>query len=343
MELKQAAQFGQQDALDGLRGLSALLVLLGHHGLISHGYLGLSILNGLSGFLVTRRLIDELEFTGGIDFQKFYLQRARRILPAFLVSVGFVRMVFNTPGLWSTLLFVNNWVLALNGNLGELTPTWALSQEIQFYFIWPLILRFLWARRPPAQALINQVILFTAFLGIFIPMGMNPSWASWGYFSPFVRFGEILTGCVAALAWYYKSDFCISSFFAWIILPLQYWIATRVDCPMTFRLFLVCFLTNIMILYLVQHANSHLAQLLSIGSLRYVGKISYSLFLFGEPIRHVVTGYVLRASLVTPLSLICAVLVAVISWTYVESPFRLKRTDELNDLTVVTKEFTKPL
>src|SRR4051794_26803987 len=74
-------------ALDGIRGIAVILVILGHAGLVSFGYLGVDVFFVLSGYLITKLLIRELSETGRIHFVNFYIRRWLRLAPALLLLV----------------------------------------------------------------------------------------------------------------------------------------------------------------------------------------------------------------------------------------------------------------
>src|SRR5436305_1570393 len=77
--------FGYEPALDGIRAVAVLFVMLGHLGLVYAGGLGVDIFFVLSGYLITAILVSEFETTGGISLKKFYARRALRILPAVIL------------------------------------------------------------------------------------------------------------------------------------------------------------------------------------------------------------------------------------------------------------------
>lgn len=147
-------------ALDGLRTLAVVAVVLYHLNLTwaQGGLLGVTIFFVLSGYLITRLLLNEVAKTGRIDLKSFWIRRIRRLVPA-VVTVVFVTCalctVFNhvmltkmRPDILPSLLFFNNWwQIAQNvsyfnalGDPSPLTHFWSLAIEEQFYLIWPPLL-----------------------------------------------------------------------------------------------------------------------------------------------------------------------------------------------------------
>ena len=144
-------------ALDGLRTLAVVAVVLYHLNLTwaQGGLLGVTIFFVLSGYLITRLLLNEVAKTGRIDLKSFWIRRIRRLVPA-VVTVVFVTCalctIFNhvmltkmRPDILPSLLFFNNWwqiaqdVSYFNalGDPSPLTHFWSLAIEEQFYLIWP--------------------------------------------------------------------------------------------------------------------------------------------------------------------------------------------------------------
>lgn len=140
-------------ALDGLRGIAVLLVVL-YHGPwpgVSGGFVGVDLFFVLSGFLITRLLIDEWARSGTIGLRAFYRRRAIRLLPAVLflvVAVWLLAALFDAPMIeddlgprtgWA-LSYVANWhsvVTRTHG--GVFGHLWSLSVEEQFYVVWPVV------------------------------------------------------------------------------------------------------------------------------------------------------------------------------------------------------------
>ena len=145
-------------ALDGLRGAAVVAVLAFHLGLIRGGYLGVDLFFTLSGFLITGLLVAEWRAHGRIDLRRFWVRRARRLLPAMLlvlVAVAFATRRWGSATTYAsvrwdalaTLAYAANWRSVLAGtdywNLfarpSPLEHTWSLAIEEQFYLVWPLV------------------------------------------------------------------------------------------------------------------------------------------------------------------------------------------------------------
>ncbi len=135
---------GHRPALDGLRGIAIVAVLLLHFGPTTFlgGGLGVDLFFVLSGFLITRKLIEEDREFGGISIRRFCRARVRRLMPAMLAVVATCATA--SGAIW-TLLYVANWSRAFGGMRGPLEHTWSLAIEEQFYIVWPIV--FLGIRR----------------------------------------------------------------------------------------------------------------------------------------------------------------------------------------------------
>jgi peptidoglycan/LPS O-acetylase OafA/YrhL len=138
-----------------VRGIALISVLAMHvsYVLISGGGLGVDLFFVLSGFLITRLLLRELESTGSVDLARFYLRRAGRLYPALLVALLLAFVLWplseTSKGPWSDAFFPVAFYYANYiepDRLGTLIPTWSLAVEEHFYLAWPLFLTLLFAR-----------------------------------------------------------------------------------------------------------------------------------------------------------------------------------------------------
>ncbi|CAB4754502.1 unannotated protein [freshwater metagenome] len=171
-------------AIDGLRALAVVAVVLYHLGInwIPGGFLGVDLFFVISGYVITRLILDSIESANGLDIREFYAARARRLFPGLLVMiiVTCVVMALFAPDsirrFISDLPFVlsgtNNWhLVALHqdyfqaiGRPPLLQHTWSLAVEFQFYLIWPIILLIVW-RRFGKRVVRRAALLIATFSG----------------------------------------------------------------------------------------------------------------------------------------------------------------------------------
>jgi peptidoglycan/LPS O-acetylase OafA/YrhL len=205
-------------SLEGLRGLAAVLVVVAHTLPNEGGFtLGVDIFFVLSGFLITRLVVDELARFGRVSLRTFYIRRAFRLFPAlfvFLVAVViWTQLLAPAIGIasvhgtvLSSLFYVENWhVIAVAHAASPAFPadpaaqTWSLSVEEQFYLIWPLVLVAAWKWKGPRAALaVAAAGLAISMVDIFGLAWFGTTYAR-VYFGSDTRFGELLAGCCVAL------------------------------------------------------------------------------------------------------------------------------------------------
>ena len=181
-------------AIDGLRAVAVIAVMLYHLGVpwIPGGFLGVDLFFVISGYVITRLLLDSIQRSGGLDLRAFYKSRLRRLLPPLVFMIvtttlfigvwapdTIKRLLTDTP---FSLMGVMNWWLVFRqadyfeaiGRPPLLQHTWSLGVEAQFYLVWPLILllvlRQLGRKIIPAAALIiaigSGVALFLVSLSV---------------------------------------------------------------------------------------------------------------------------------------------------------------------------------
>ena len=137
-------------ALDGLRAVAIALVIADHCHVpgFDGGYFGVDLFFVLSGFLITRLLVDEFDAAGQIDLPKFYLRRLLRLAPPLLLLLAaylvIAPMIWPQYGLWSHIrdaalagFYLSDYGRAIWLYPIALQHTWSLSVEEHFYLIWP--------------------------------------------------------------------------------------------------------------------------------------------------------------------------------------------------------------
>jgi peptidoglycan/LPS O-acetylase OafA/YrhL len=213
-------------AIDGLRALAVIAVMLYHLGFtwIPGGFLGVDLFFVISGYVITRLLLDSIEQSGGLDLRGFYLARARRLLPALIFTVATTTIAI---GIWapdaikrlltdmpfSLTGTMNWWLVARHQDYFEsigrpplLQHTWSLAVEAQFYLIWPLILYFilkrLGKRRIPMAALVIAAASGVALLLVSFSLdASNASKVSHVYFGTDTHSIGLFLGAALAVSW----------------------------------------------------------------------------------------------------------------------------------------------
>jgi peptidoglycan/LPS O-acetylase OafA/YrhL len=345
-------RLGHIAGLDGLRG-AAILLVLGIHAYLPFfkgGYLGVDLFFAISGFLITCLLLQEFDERGAINLKAFYKRRALRLLPALVVVLALPSAFVLWKGredpmkvlltVSAALFYFTNWLVAHYGITSTNFPvSWSLAQEEQFYLIWPITLFFLlrWrVSRVHVAALLAATAVILAVRRAFLWQG-EESWLLL-YHSPDTRSDAILLGCTLALLVHRRPipasrlsrlavalaslaaagglAFLVSSF--WIRSPFMYQggflLAAALACT---------------VLYGVLLPRSLLQRLFSFRPLVWVGRLSYSLYLWHsltiKTSERFLNEYSVPwgAALVVEFAL--TFLVAWLSYRFVESPFlRLK-------------------
>jgi len=196
--------------LDGLRGIAVGLVLACHALGVRLGFswgsplgaLGVQLFFALSGFLITRLLVRELDATGTIELKRFYLRRALRIFPAFYVFLAVVALLIHqglvTDTNWKSLAAAAVYISNIRGSSTTLGHTWSLAVEEQFYALWPLALTFIPGPRR-RQATIGIILVFFVWRGVAIALELWPYQSSVFYERTDFRLDSLLLGGLLAM------------------------------------------------------------------------------------------------------------------------------------------------
>lgn len=306
---------GHLPALDGIRGLAIVLVMISHFlfrelfhsqttfNLVQCGWLGVDLFFVLSGFLITGILVDSRERTEGY-WSRFYRRRVLRIFPLYYFSVIFV---------WLTVLFVEhaperlhgwdsfgwffgfapNIAMALKGNwlyhshIFSLNHLWSVAVEEQFYILWPLIVRLL----PPRMLLMLCALLVHFSTDIRhwtdTDFGGNGGWTLASYMLPYCRMDGLAAGSFLAvllrLGWQQFIPYD-----RWIVRILLIWMGWRMLDAVAFGstqyLGTLSALTFAALLYLALNPDPKalLRRFFENRFLMHLGQFSYGLYVFHE-------------------------------------------------------------
>ena len=212
-------------ALDGLRAIAVMFVVAYHLDVAwaRGGFIGVDIFFVISGFLITRLLIDEQGTNGRIAVVGFWIRRFRRLVPALVVMVGATLLAtrwWGLPEQWdgvrrdgvASLTYVANWRFVLDQQSyfesavgpSPLLHTWSLAVEEQWYVLWPIVMVGLLAlahrlRKGMAFATMAVITAAIASAGLMAAL-YDPTDASRVYFGTDTRAQQLLVG--AALAWF---------------------------------------------------------------------------------------------------------------------------------------------
>ncbi len=213
-------------AVDGLRAVAVIAVILYHLGFswIPGGFLGVDLFFVISGYVITRLLLDSIQRSGGLDLRGFYLARARRLLPALLFMIVTTALFV---GVWApeaikrfltdipfVLTGVMNWALVYRhqdyfesiGRPPLLQHTWSLAVESQFYLVWPLILlvvlKQFGKKMIPGAALVIAAISGSALMLLSFRLdSSNRQSVSHVYFGTDTHSIGLFLGAALAVSW----------------------------------------------------------------------------------------------------------------------------------------------
>ena len=359
---RRRGEMGYLPGLDGVRALAVIGVLLYHADLtwISGGYLGVDVFFVLSGFLITTLILEEYDRSGGIDFAKFYLGRARRLLPALILmlTVVAVAAAFFYRDVASqvradtiaSIFYVNNWWYVLNdssyfefiGRPPLLKHLWSLAVEEQFYLVWPAV-AYLVMKRAGRRgvritalvlAILSTVWMITLSVSNGFPDYADPSRA---YFGTDSHAMGLLIGAALATFWRpgrLRADIprgaaalLTGTGLAALVAVIGFFLFVGEFTPWMYQRggFLLLSLVVALLIAMATHPASPLGRWMGTQPWRYVGQRSYGLYLWHWPI-FMITRPVLDVPLdgipLLVIRLALTVGVAELSFRFLEMPIR---------------------
>ena len=348
-------------AIDGLRAVAVIAVMFYHLGFtwIPGGFLGVDLFFVISGYVITRLLLDSIAQSGGLDLRGFYIARARRLLPALIfmlvsttIAIGIwapdtiKRLLIDTP--FSMSGTMNWWLVAHHQDYFEsigrpplLQHTWSLAVEAQFYLIWPLILYFILKQFgkkhiPLASLAIAAASGITLLLVSFSLDASNASKVSHVYFGTDTHSIGLFLGAALAVSWIPQNfttqvskkaqDFIDGVGFIGFIGILAAFLFIDETQPTLYKIaFPLAGLCGAAIIMSVVHPASRFAPVLQNPVFLWIGERSYAIYLW-----HWVIFQVTRPSVdlagkewaLYALRILIVLALSDISLRYVELPIR---------------------
>jgi peptidoglycan/LPS O-acetylase OafA/YrhL len=347
---------GYQPGLDGLRAISVIAVIFYHAGFgwMHGGFLGVEVFFVVSGYLITSLLLEETAVTGAVRLSKFWMRRARRLLPALftvLIAIGVWVALFGSAQEQSDLhrdylpgiFYFANWGQILGGaqyfgNFSPLRHLWSLAVEEQWYLMWPITFVLLTRLKR------SRVQMGRSILGVSVGVMVLTWWLASGsdltsdrinllYLSTFTRCSGLLLGAGAAFLWRpWKAKAAASSragsalsvvgLGAAAALVYAFTVVHLTDRSMyRWQLASVSVLSLVAIAVVVHPAATWPRALFGSRALVAIGKRSYGIYLWSWPIS-VLCGAYDGTSTKFILAMSLTVVVSEFSYTYIETPIR---------------------
>jgi peptidoglycan/LPS O-acetylase OafA/YrhL len=308
-----ATRPARHPALDGLRGVAILGVLLFHTGHLPGGFLGVDLFFALSGYLITDLLLREVEATGTVSLTAFWGRRARRLLPAlatvlaavtvlvWLVAPPEVVRTTLADGPWVQLNLVNWHLLAESaGYWDRFGPArvfehlWSIAIEEQFYLVWPVLLLIIARCGRRVDRRVAAVALGASAVSLVLMITLvSPADPSRVYTGTDTRAFSLLLGAMVATrpvrALLTRMTGRVVStmlLFSAAGIGVLWWLADGVRSPWLFTggLFVHSLAAALLIGACVRAPRALVAKAVAWPPLRWFGLISYSLYLWHWPV-----------------------------------------------------------
>lgn len=348
--------------LDGLRAIAVLAVIFFHldFGWAPGGLLGVGIFFTLSGYLITDILLGQFACRKAINLGRFWLGRARRLLPALFLMLLIVLAWVTIFGpaqpdqfrksVVSAIFYVNNWqqIAANVSYFARFAPEqplnhlWSLSVEEQFYILWPFILLIglRLVREREANGLRPRLALWTLGLALVSSIEMailyHPSLdPSRIYYGTDTRAAGLLFGAALAMVWpsrrlsrkilpAARRNLDLLGCVGLLIIAVMIWRTGEFSQFLYRGGFVVLSLATVMVLMPLAHPACKLGNVVGCRPLRWIGVRSYGIYLWQTPVIVLTSPQGTHGqSLVRDVLQLAAILViSALSWRFVEEPIR---------------------
>lgn len=330
--------------IDGLRALAVIPVILFHAGfeLFSGGFVGVDVFFVISGYLITTILIEDIE-KKRFSLVNFYERRARRILPALffvmLVCIPFAwmwmlpdQMKNFSQSLVAVSLFASNILFWQESGYFDaaaeekpLLHTWSLAVEEQYYLLFPVFLILAW--RFGKNRVFWMIIVMAAISLMLSEWGWRNEPTANFYLAP-TRAWELFAGSIAAFI-VHTQGVRKNNFLALLGLGAIIFSIFAYDKSTPFpSLYALLPVLGVVLLVLFAGKETIAAKLLGTQVLVGIGLISYSAYLWHQPLLAFarIKSFNEPSHFIISLLLLVSLLLAYFSWKYIEMPFRNKLT-----------------
>ncbi len=352
----RAPRLAYMPGIDGLRALAVGTVVLYHAGTswIPGGFLGVDVFLVISGYLITSLLLAELETTGRINLGRFWLGRARRLLPAVLVMIVVVLgvMALLHPdevgalrgAVLASLFYVTNWYqiaahqsyFAQYARPSVFQHLWSLAVEEQFYLLWPPIMAVClnyFGKRRLVYGVIAGTACSTVLAAVLFSPGHDPSRIFYGTDT---RAAGLLVGVLLAFAWpaarlapvrnrQAAMLLDISGVVALVALMAIMWSVGQFSSALYRGGFLVVAVVTAVLLAVIAHPSSRLGKVFALAPLVWIGKRSYGIYLWHWPILMLTRAHQdvpFGGPVLLAMQLGLTVGIAELSYRFIEVPIR---------------------
>lgn len=335
--------------IDGLRAFAVLSVLFYHAGFsfTDGGFVGVDIFFVISGFLIGKVILEKVE-VGKFSFLTFYERRARRLFaPIFVVSIAtyILGLIFLMPGdlklfsqsLFATFLLHSNLhFLSQSGyfdtaaHFKPLLHTWSLSVEEQFYLMFPLFLVIVIKRNILALSL--SIVAVVSFIACVVVTKTHPDYA---FYVVIFRMWEFIAGTATYLliknstAIFNSKPKWVSEIFALISVMAMcisvFWFDSNDNFPGYKALLPV--LGSAALIYVNDKNNTLVRRVFSLGVFSFIGRISFSLYLWHWPLLAYARYYLDRqlTGLEATALLVAGFVLSVATFLLIENPVRFRK------------------
>ena len=345
-------------ALDGLRALAVLAVFAYHvdERRFPGGFLGVDLFFVISGYVITLGLLDEWQARGSIDLRHFWWRRVRRLMPAAIAlilgtlaitSVTFPERMASLRGEAAAALgYVANWYLVFHrmpyfetlSAPSMLRHLWSLAVEEQFYLLWPPLLTGALRVMRPRWAFAGTVLLAVAsaaWLGVLYEADAS---ADRLYYGTDTRGFALLGGAALAFVWKprlaqhtFGLRDAVSGFVGVVCLAAFAALCWRLNGATDFMYrggLALAALVSLGAVAMCARADNAYTRLLASAPLRWLGKRSYSAYLWHWPVvlllpvQDALAGGVISTVAVYVAAAACTLAAAEVSYRWIETPFR---------------------